>query len=311
MTIARPAPLARVLVATDFSEASARGLAWGADLARRHGAELHLVHGIAWTAALPAAEEGAFLDLRNEVSRQVLGRLEELAASVDAGTDVRCHADFGQPSEVVLAVAKEIEADVVVVGTRGHGPLRALWIGSTAARIVQRSRCDVLSVHPDDPGLPTTEEPCFLVPLDLAPGAERVPLEAARVFGVAPERTTLRLIHAFPFPAQLESYGLGTQAIAVRYREEERRALEARLESLARGLRDDGWRVETRLVDGSPAAVVLEEAEAWGADAIAMDTHGRTGFGHLVLGSTAERVVQRARCPVLTLRRVGKEAASG
>jgi nucleotide-binding universal stress UspA family protein len=49
--------------------------------------------------------------------------------------------------------------------------------------------------------------------------------------------------------------------------------------------------------------VIVEEAQRRSADLIAMGTHGRTGLAHLLLGSTAERVVQHAACPVMTVRK--------
>ena len=71
---------------------------------------------------------------------------------------------------------------------------------------------------------------------------------------------------------------------------------------MAEELRQQGFEVATLAREGFPPEVILGEAEAAGADLIAMGTHGRTGLAHLVLGSTAERVVQRANCPVLTVR---------
>jgi universal stress protein A len=56
------------------------------------------------------------------------------------------------------------------------------------------------------------------------------------------------------------------------------------------------------LLMGSPAKRIVDHAEEIGADLIVMGTHGRTGLGHLLLGSVAERVVRTAKCPVLTTR---------
>ena len=53
---------------------------------------------------------------------------------------------------------------------------------------------------------------------------------------------------------------------------------------------------------GSPARRIVEQAGETRADLIVMGTHGRTGLGHLLLGSVAERVVRTAKCPVLTTR---------
>jgi nucleotide-binding universal stress UspA family protein len=67
----------------------------------------------------------------------------------------------------------------------------------------------------------------------------------------------------------------------------------------------------TRLVGlGVPYQKILETAAAEQVDMIVMATHGRTGLGHLIMGSVAERVVRTAPCPVLTVRPAG-EASIG
>ena len=59
---------------------------------------------------------------------------------------------------------------------------------------------------------------------------------------------------------------------------------------------------EERLAEGSPVAEILHLANAVGADLIVMGTHGWTGLSRMLMGSTAEGVIRRARCPVLTVR---------
>ncbi len=54
--------------------------------------------------------------------------------------------------------------------------------------------------------------------------------------------------------------------------------------------------------EGYPATIIVEEAESQGADLIVIGTHGHTGLKHLLLGSVAERVVQKSPCPVLTVK---------
>jgi nucleotide-binding universal stress UspA family protein len=78
---------------------------------------------------------------------------------------------------------------------------------------------------------------------------------------------------------------------------------QASLDDLAASLRRPGLAVEAVAREGYPPDIVLEHAAAIGADLIAMGTHGRSGIGRAVLGSTAERVVATATCPVLTVRR--------
>jgi len=58
----------------------------------------------------------------------------------------------------------------------------------------------------------------------------------------------------------------------------------------------------TAVVAGIPYEEILRKAEETGASLIVLGTHGRTGIDHLIFGSTAERVVRSATCPVLTIR---------
>jgi nucleotide-binding universal stress UspA family protein len=61
-------------------------------------------------------------------------------------------------------------------------------------------------------------------------------------------------------------------------------------------------RVEAAKVAGEPAAEIVSFAREQGVDLLVLGTHGRTGLEHALMGSIAERVVRRARCPVLTVR---------
>ena len=63
-----------------------------------------------------------------------------------------------------------------------------------------------------------------------------------------------------------------------------------------------GIAVETAVCEGYAATVIVEEAALRDIDLIVIGTHGRSGLKHLLLGSIAERVVQKAPCPVLTVR---------
>ena len=73
----------------------------------------------------------------------------------------------------------------------------------------------------------------------------------------------------------------------------------------------DGWSVDMAIRQGYPAAVIEREADQFGADLIAVGTHGRTGLGNLMLGSIAERVLHHAPCPVLSVRRPGEAEDTG
>ncbi|HXY54871.1 MAG TPA: universal stress protein [Nitrospirota bacterium] len=65
--------------------------------------------------------------------------------------------------------------------------------------------------------------------------------------------------------------------------------------------------VEKMVVRGVPFAEIIKTARDKKADMIVIGTHGRTGIDHMLFGSTAEKVVRKAACPVLTVRIAGKE----
>ncbi len=84
--------------------------------------------------------------------------------------------------------------------------------------------------------------------------------------------------------------------------EEQRMLAQRELDKIATRLRDGGLKARPQLKVGSPFLEVIHTAQADGADLIVMGTHGRTGLVHVLMGSVAERVVQKAHCPVLTIR---------
>ena len=81
----------------------------------------------------------------------------------------------------------------------------------------------------------------------------------------------------------------------------------AAMDEFATKARGSGIEVtSTRVEQGDPARTIVEVAERDGYGLIAMGTHGRAGFAHLLLGSVAEKVVRRSTCPVLTVRTAEK-----
>ncbi|MGE0759903.1 MAG: universal stress protein [Pirellulaceae bacterium] len=67
---------------------------------------------------------------------------------------------------------------------------------------------------------------------------------------------------------------------------------------------------EHRLLTGDPAATIVRLAEEEGVDMIVLGTHGRTGILRMLMGSVAEAIVRRAKCPVLTYKHLAKSTAA-
>jgi nucleotide-binding universal stress UspA family protein len=85
-------------------------------------------------------------------------------------------------------------------------------------------------------------------------------------------------------------------------------AAQQKMAELKKRLAEHGFVVETAVITGKPATTIVDEAKTGRFDLIVMGTHGRTGVSHVVMGSIAERVVQKAPCAVLTVREVDRAA---
>lgn len=298
-----PASIETVVAATDFSEPAEVGLAWAAQAARTHGARLLVVHAVA--PPMPVADFAAppltiDEELRDAAEKRLHALLE---AEPLAGLGAEAVLRDGPPAQAVLDVADERGADLVVVGTRGLTGFRHMLLGSTAERIVQRAKMPVLSVHPGDPQ-PTHPPRTILVPTDFSEDAGAALASARECLALAGAGTRVILLHVYHVPAEYRSYG--PSSTFVKLSEDLSRRFCERLDELAGPLREPqeaDHEVEVECVQGIPAEVIVRRAEELGADLIAMGTHGRSGMAHLLLGSTAERVVQHAKCPVLTVRR--------
>jgi nucleotide-binding universal stress UspA family protein len=144
-------PIHRILVPTDFSEPAAAALKWAATLAKEFDARLYLLHVVPEPYAYPWGTELSTLPMTDvlaqseEASR---GRLKELAASTNLPVDrVVTNAVIGTPVDQVLALVKDQQIDLVVLGTHGRGLVGHLLLGSVAERVVRRSPVPVLTVH--------------------------------------------------------------------------------------------------------------------------------------------------------------------
>ena len=295
-----------ILVATDFSDTAKAGVDWAIELAGALDARIELIH-----ALLVPSRATDFVpsppDFTEALQEAASGRLNEITGRVkEMGIEVTSELKLGVPSQVILDSAAEKKADLIVIGTRGLSGLRHLLLGSTAERVVQHSECPVLTVHPGDTDKHRAIN-TILVPTDFSRDAESAYLAALSLLGSEPNAKIV-LLHVYHLPYEYTAYG--TIPTSIDYFKDVEGAAEERLAALAEELRQQGFNVETLAREGFPPEVILAEAETANADLIAMGTHGRTGLAHLVLGSTAERVVQRARCPVLTVRGVGAETAS-
>jgi nucleotide-binding universal stress UspA family protein len=134
---------------------------------------------------------------------------------------------------------------------------------------------------------------------DDADAAIETGIELAKTFGAKVE-----LFHAFhvDIPAIYAGFG-GDFAKPQDVLEPIRQAAEAAMDQLVERVSSKDVEVQGRVAMDYASRAILDEAERVLADMVVLGTRGLTGLEHLVLGSTAERVIRMAKCPVLTVKK--------
>ncbi len=141
----------KILVATDGSPSSARAVQEAVDLAHATDSELHVVHVMPVSTLYSSADMvlAAGVPLYDE-SRQKAERVlaEDVERAKDAGaTMAEAHLLEGKPDAGVVALAEEIEAGLIVVGSQGFGALARALVGSTSTSIVRHAHCPVMVIR--------------------------------------------------------------------------------------------------------------------------------------------------------------------
>ncbi len=144
----------KILVATDASAASNRAVAEAAYLASVHDAELLILHVIrdmqlpSQIKKIPELEEFANTreDILRQVAENILQEAEQMARSAGAAK-VQTAIGSGDPATSVIGFAKRRSIDTIVIGTRGLGNVKGLFMGSVSRKIVNNAEANCLIVR--------------------------------------------------------------------------------------------------------------------------------------------------------------------
>jgi nucleotide-binding universal stress UspA family protein len=143
----------RILLATDGSEEAELAALRAVDLADATDSELHVVHvGVVPTflKSYPGTlgYERRLYEQIEEVSRELL-RKQSWRVKAAGGTVAGTHLRMGAVAMEIVALAEEIGADLIVMGSRGLGGVRRALMGSVSDSVVRHAHCPVLVVRPE------------------------------------------------------------------------------------------------------------------------------------------------------------------
>jgi nucleotide-binding universal stress UspA family protein len=143
----------RILCPVDFSEASAAAIEYALDLAADTKAEVRLVH--VYQSPVYALADGEIVggrDLAVQIGKQLQGELDALEKKytrrgAKLATKLATRLVEGVPYVEIVRIAKELMADMIVMGTHGRGGFSHFLLGSVAERVVRMAECPVLTVR--------------------------------------------------------------------------------------------------------------------------------------------------------------------
>ena len=282
----------RILCPLDFSEASSHAFQYAKAFAECFNAELVLLHVTpnvteAYTALMPDFSMYGF----ESEKKEIVERLEEFTQ--DRNGKLKKIVRFGTAYREILDYAREEDFDLIILGAKGRSNFERLFLGSTSEKVVRASHIPVLTVHPKPRGLPIKR---ILVPIDFSPlSFAALPLVAA----IAKRfKAAIYLLHVVEIGHQEDA---SSQARHYEYFERLKGKLADQWE-----LPQEFEKIETnkfiRHHVGSAGYGILEFAQDWDVDLIAMTTHGRSGLSKVLMGSVTEKVIRIAPYPVLSIR---------
>ncbi len=290
----------KILFPTDFSRASNQALPHALKFAQKYEADITILHVATLYSDDPNAPEYQQLDEGNfkEYIEKSLGEISQaMESSQKVTTEVVREVT---PAKGILDFIEEKGIDLTVMGTHGHSALAQFFLGSVAERVVRHAPCPVLTVAQDrkqyrnDPDYQN-----ILIAFDFSEHSKKAAREARDM--------------ASRYGARLQALYVVEQevhpAFYLKWKESMVRDLPEIAEEAKKSLREvmggesrDNLDVHVEIGDGKAHAEISEFARANQVDLIVMGTHGLSGLDRMLLGSTTERVVRIASCPVLTVK---------
>jgi nucleotide-binding universal stress UspA family protein len=299
--MARGSPAFSIVVATDGSPPARAAVAAAVAFPWPRGTRaVGVVARQGFTAPAMAAEWPAQVwDTLERALEQIRRDAQAQLARRWPGAEVPI-AD-GPPAEAILRTARRLSAGAIVVGSRGHGMLGRLFLGSVSRAVVRGARCPVLVAK----GRRRAGRRVVLG-VDGSPHAKQAVELLARLAPEAGSQVTV--VHAVE-PTRLPSLGPAPAAVRAAVQAQARAqsaeataAARREVEAAARRLGRAGWRTRTVGPAGAPLAELLNAIRGARADLLAIGARGVGGVERLLLGSVAEGAVSRAPVSVLVVR---------
>ncbi len=299
----------RILVATDFSppaEAALRQAVW---LARKTGASITLGHTLTTRRTSPSeagpkmdlfmdllVNEGETLeDFEMEAMREADAKLRRLAEKIAGSVEIQTRVYVGESfAEVTHAVQRE-GYDLVLAGTRGLAPWEQFLVGSTAKRLIRKCPSSVWIVKAEHIGIPQV----VLAATDFSEISRKAVSQGLLVAQHA--NAAFHLLHVVDskdVPEDVISRIPKGSSLQQEINEEASKRMDAFIDSIA----VDRASIQVHQSWGTPWQEIRRAAKFQAADLVVIGTVGRSGIQGLLLGNTADKVLDTCDCSILTVK---------
>jgi len=281
-----------VVVGFDESHSSKAALVEASNRIRKHGGKLLMVHAVYFdTEEYGIAPEQ--LEKRLKIGEKACIQSKAMISS-EFGIEVQSLLCEGDPPDVILDIAHGKKADLIVLGTYGRRGMKRLLMGSVTSRIIVDAPTDVLVVKKPCTEC-TGEYVNILVPYDGSDFSKRAPTRACQI--AKEDGSTVSVLYAIPRYEEMIDFFKSDSIRKSLLHEADKIMAEAK-EFAAQ----QGAMVKTFVAEGHASDRIVEITKEQNHDLIVMGSHGYRGVNKAIMGSTTERVILDASCPILIVR---------
>src|SRR5262249_41108529 len=229
--------------------------------------------------------------IRSMEKRSMEEMKELVARTKEAGVSAEAELRVGDVYEEIKAAIEEVKPDLIVMGTHGRRGVERWFMGSTTERLLRHSPVPLVTISAA--GEKASAAPRFRRILVTTDFSEGTPDALAYAFSVAQENesqvTLLHVVHD------------AAADLSGKYHESLIRGVRKQLDEMVPAEAKNWCNIATRVETGVPYRIILRTLKNEKVDLLVMNIHGKGMLDRALLGSTAERVVRAASCPVMLI----------
>lgn len=281
-----------IIIAYDSSEYSMAALIESSNWVNRHDGKIALVHAVYFDEEefSIAAEQR---ERRFELGKKICYEAKE-KVKAEYGIDAESLVCEGEPPDAIVDIAREKKAELISMGTHGRRGIKRLIMGSVTSKVIVNAPCDVMIVKRPCTEC-TGEYKSILVPFDGSEFSKKALEHACQLSKI--DKAEIKILYVIPRYEEMIEF-FKTESIKKSLAQEAEKIInEAKRIASYHGLTAD-----TSILEGHAGEKIVESANKLKNDLIVMAAHGWKGVSKAIMGSTTERVIMNASCPVLVVK---------